>query len=338
MKKRILAALLCVSMAAFMAVGCGTDKSSSNKSDKTEKTEDKAETSEKLIGISVPKASTGWTAAVQYYAEQYCEENDINANIVAAESTNEQANQIEELIDMKCDTILLLPINDELATAAQKVMDAGITLVNFDRTLGSTEPDYYIGGDNKGIGVEGAKYLKDKLGDKYTVVIAGVSGWGAISEERIAGYKETIKEITPDVEILGEYSADNASQEAGLALMTDILSANPEVDAVFSVDDEMGIGLTQAIQEAKRTDIKAVIGGGGAKGYMAKMTLPEFKDIWLGSATYTPNMITDAIDVAMKAMNGEKSEKTTIIPCDLVDRDNVEQWRKDKNIDEKAPY
>lgn len=335
MKKRIVSVLLCTAMTVFMAVGCGTDKSSDDNSDKKAKTED---TSEKLLGISVPKASTGWTAAVQYYAEKYCKENDINVNIVAAESTNEQANHLEELTNMKCDTILVLPINDELATAAQKVMDAGISLVNFDRTLGSTQPDYYIGGDNKGIGVDGAKYLKEKLGDSYTVVIAGVSGWGAISEERVQGYKDTIKEISPDVEILGEYSADNASQEAGLSLMTDILSANPEVDAVFSADDELGIGLIQAIQEAKRTDIKALIGGGGAKGYMTKMTQPDFKDIWLGSATYSPSMITDAIEIAYKTMNGEECDKETIIPCDIVDRENVEQWRKDKNIDENAPY
>lgn len=335
MKKKILAVLLCMAMTMTIAAGCGSEKSSNASSGDKEK---KEESSEKVLGISVPKASTGWTAAVQYYAEKYCKENNINAKIVAAESTNEQANQMEELINMKCDTVLLLPINDELATAAKKVMDAGITLVNFDRTLGSTKPDYYIGGDNKGIGVDGAKYLKDKLGDSYTVVIAGISGWGAISEERIQGYKDTIKEISPDVEVLGEYSADNASQEAGLSLMTDILSANPEVDAVFSADDELGIGLTQAIKEANRTDIKAVIGGGGAKGYMAKMSSPDFKDIWLGSATYSPSMINDAIDVAVKVMDGEKCEESTIIPCDLVDRENVDQWRKDKNIDENAPY
>ncbi len=335
MKKKIFAVLLCMTMTVALAAGCGSKKSSDSSSGGKKKAE---ESSEKLLGISVPKASTGWTAAVQYYAEKYCKENNIDAKIVAAESTNEQANQMEELINMKCDTVLLLPINDELATAAKKVMDAGITLVNFDRTLGSTKPDYYIGGDNKGIGVDGAKYLKDKLGDSYTVVIAGVSGWGAISEERVQGYKDTIKEISPDVKVLGEYSADNASQEAGLALMTDILSANPEVDAVFSADDELGIGLTQAIKEANRTDIKAVIGGGGAKGYMAKMTSPDYKDIWLGSATYSPSMINDAIDIAVKVMNGEKCDESTIIPCDLVDRENVEQWRKDKNIDESAPY
>lgn len=337
MKKRILSVLLSISMVAVITAGCGQDKSKDSADTPAKQEETKTE-DEKVLGISVPKASTGWTAAAQYYAERYCKDNNIDAKIVAAESTNEQANQIEELINMKCDTILLLPINDELATAAQKIMDAGITLVNFDRTLGTTTPDYYVGGDNKGVGVDGAQYLKDKLGDSYTVVITGISGWGAISEERIQGYKDTIKEISPNVEILGEYSADNASQEAGLALMTDILSANPSVDAVFSADDELGIGLTQAIKEANRSDIKAVIGGGGAKGYMAKMTSPDFENIWLATATYSPSMITDAIGVAVKVMNGETCDKETIIPCDLVDRENMEQWRKDNSIDEKAPY
>ena len=337
MKKKILSILLCAVLVAALLAGCG-QKSENEGTDGENEANTQKESDEKVLGISVPKASTGWTAAIQYYAERYCKDHNINAKIVAAENTNEQANQIEELINMKCDTILLLPINDELATAAQKIMDAGITLVNFDRTLGATEPDYYVGGDNPGVGVEGAKYLKDKLGDSYKVVITGISGWGAISEERIQGYKETLKEISPNVEILGEYSAENASQEAGLALMTDILSANPEIDAVFSADDELGIGLTQAIKEANRTEIKAVIGGGGAKGYMAKMTSDDFKDVWLATATYSPSMITDAIDVAQKVLNGETCDAKTIIPCELVDKENVKEWRSSNNIDDNAPY
>lgn len=337
MKRKIWSILVCAALVAALMAGCG-QKSENKGADEGNVTDTNEASGEKMMGISVPKASTGWTAAAQYYAERYCKEHNIDAKIVAAENTNEQANHVEELINMKCDVILLLPINDELATAAQKIMDAGITLVNFDRTLGDTQPDYYVGGDNPGVGVEGAKYLKDKLGDSYKVVITGISGWGAISEERIQGYKDTLKEISPDVEILGEYSAENASQEAGLALMTDILSANPEIDAVFSADDELGIGLTQAIKEAGRTDIKAVIGGGGAKGYMAKMTSDDFKDVWLGSATYSPSMITDAISVAQKVLNGEACDAKTIIPCDLVDKTNVKEWRTDHNIDDNAPY
>ncbi|MDF2473541.1 MAG: LacI family transcriptional regulator [Anaerocolumna sp.] len=356
MKKKILALAVCVMMIGSILSGCGSSAKTEDTTATTTATttptttatttEDKEDTStdaaantdKKLLGVSVPKASTGWTAAVQYYAEQYVMGKDIEITVVAAENTNEQANQIEELINMKCDAIVLLPINDELATAAQKIMDAGITLINYDRTLGTTEPDYYVAGDNKGVGVQGAKYLQLKLGDDYTVVVVGISGWGAISEERIQGYKETIAEITPNVKILGEYSAENASQEAGLALMTDILSANPEVDAVFSADDELGIGLTQAIKEANRTDIKAVIGGGGCKGYLNKMTSDDYKDIWLGSATYSPSMITDAMYVAEKVLTGSSCDKKIIIPCDLVDRENVEQWKSVNNFDEKAPY
>lgn len=358
MKKKMLALVICVMMVSSWLIGCGSsaktedtattssdsqnDGSSDAASAETKDTAEANETAEtsgkKILGVSVPKASTGWTAAVQYYAQRYELDSDIAVFVVAAENTNEQANQIEELINMNCEAIVLLPINDELATAAQKVMDAGITLINYDRTLGSTVPDYYIAGDNKGVGVEGAKYLQEKVGDEYSVVIVGISGWGAISEERIQGYKDTIAEITPNVKILGEYSAENASQEAGLALMTDILSANPEIDAVFSADDELGIGLTQAIKEANRTDIKAVVGGGGSKGYLDKMTSDDYKNIWLGTATYSPSMIMDAMNVAEKVLNGESCDKQTVIPCDLVDRDNVEQWRQDKNIDPKAPY
>ena len=339
MKKRLLSVLICATMAVTMLGACGSKPAEEAPA---EETATEASTQEvaggQKIGISVPKAVTGWTAAIQYYAEKYCKENNLDAVVVAAENTNEQANQIEELINMGCDAIVLLPINDELATAAQKIMDAGIVLVNYDRTLGATTPDYYVGGDNPGVGHLGAEYLQEKLGDEYNVVIMGASGWGAISQERIDGYKEKIAEITPNVTILGEYAAGYASQEEGLSLMADILSANPEIDAVFSVDDEQANGIIRAIREANRTDIKAVTAGGGVKGYATNMLSPEFADMWLATATYYPTMIVDAIKVAEQVLAGESPETSIIIPCTILDRDNVEQWREENNVDEDAPY
>ena len=110
------------------------------------------------------------------------------------------------------------------------------------------------------------------------------------------------------------------TREDGLKDFADILTSTNQIDAVYSMDDETSIGVLQAISEAGRTDIKVVTGGGGMQEYFNMM--PENEDIWIESALYSPAMVKDAVDVALKVLNGEDAEEVTIIPTTVVDRDN----------------
>src|SRR5690606_28092310 len=158
-----------------------------------------------LVGISVPEAPTGWVAAVQWAADQTAKRLGLNYKLLVSADENTQANHIDELIQLGCEIIVLMPHNDTLGTAAQKIKDAGITLINFDRTLGATEPDYYVAGDNYAMGVLGAEYIAEKLGGKGKVVIANIPAYGEIFNQRVNGFRDTIKEKYPEIEILQEY-------------------------------------------------------------------------------------------------------------------------------------
>ena len=110
-----------------------------------------------------------------------------------------------------------------------------------------------------------------------------------------------------------------------------MLSANAQIDAVFSMDDETSIGVLQAISEAKRTDVKVVTGGGGCQEYFNMM--PENEDIWIQSALYSPDMVMKAVDMAVSLLKGESVEKELIIPTTVVDRENCSE-----HLDENSPY
>lgn len=331
MKKRLLAIVLVAAMTSVMLLGC--TKKEDAKKDAKSKTEETNKGD--LVGISVPKAVTGWTAAVQYYAEKAAKEEGLNYISVAAENANQQANDIDDLIQKGCKVIIMQPINDELSVAANKVMDAGITLIDFDRTLGDTKPDYLVNGDNQGMGVNGAKYIGEKLDGKGKAAIVSIPSYGEIFTTRVNGFKDTIAKEYPDIEIIGEYASDNGSPEAGLAAMTDVLTANPEIDAIYSADDEVSVGIYQAIQEAGRKDIKVITGGGGANSYFKLM---DKTDIWLCSQTYAPNMIIECVKMAKGVLEGKTYDAVTTIPTENVDKKNVEQWKTDNMVDEKAPY
>ena len=89
--------------------------------------------------------------------------------------------------------------------------------------------------------------------------------------------------------------------------------------------------MLQAISEAKRTDIKVVTGGGGCQEYFNMM--PENEEIWIQSALYSPDMVKDAVDMAVALLKGETVDQEKIIPTTVVDRENCADY-----LDEKSPY
>ena len=100
---------------------------------------------------------------------------------------------------------------------------------------------------------------------------------GSVAELRKQGFTEHMAELAPDMNLI-EYATE-FTREAGLADMADILTANSQIDAVFSMDDETSIGVLQAIRDAGRTDIKVITGGGGAQEWFNMMLADENQDI-----------------------------------------------------------
>ena len=289
-----------------------------------------------LVGISVPDNPTGWVGAVQWIAKQKAEELGLNYILVASQNPNDQANKIDELISMGCDYIVLFPENDELEVAAQKIMDAGIVLVNYDRTLGDLVPDYYVAGNNREMGVIGANYIIEKLGPEGgKVVMMNIPNYGLIFQERIDGANSVFDEH-PEIEVIGEWASDNGAPETVIPVFTDILTANEQIDAVYSTDDEMNLGILQAIKEAGRTDIKVLTGGGGWQTYFNVMN--DWPDMWASSQTYAPYMMGDCIELVDRLIKGEEVESTIIIPPYCLDRTNYQQYLDDHGITPDAPY
>lgn len=294
-----------------------------------------------LVGISVPFNPTGWVAAVEWSARTTAERLGLNFIMSVAENENEQANQIDLMIDQGCKYIVLFPHNDTLEASAQKIMDAGITLVDFDRTLGATVPNYYLAGDNYEIGCLGARYIGEKLEGKGKVIITTIPSYGAIFQERVDGCVNTLKAEFPEIEIIGEYAAENAAAETGLALMADILTANPEIDGVYSCDDELSTGMLQAMKEAGRiggeNGVKVMTGCGGWMQYMK--TMDEYKDqIWLSTQTYAPYMMGNCVELTAGLIEGKTYDAKVIIPPACLDYTNYQAWLDENNITEDAPF
>ena len=303
MKKILAVVLALVLCMALCAVGSAADKYK--------------------VGILAPAVTHGWVAGVAYNAEQECLAlaDEVDYKLYTSNNAEEMTTQLDDLMTWGAQAIVAFPQWEGMEVPIQNAIDSGITVVNFDIVI-DADGVYRVTGDNEGMGVESAKYIVDKIGTTGTVVALPVPTSGSVSELRMKGFTDTIKEIAPEMNVI-EY-ATAFTREDGLKDFTDILAANKQIDAVYSLDDETSIGVLQAIEDAGRTDIKVITGGGGCQEYFNIIAANE--SINVCSALYSPLMVRQAVDMAISVLKGEKVDPVLVIPTTIVDRSNVDEY------------
>ena len=280
------------------------------------------------IGILAPAVTHGWVAGVAYNAEQECLTlaDEVDYKLYTSNNAEEMTTQLDDLMTWGAQAIVAFPQWEGMEVPIQNAIDSGITVVNFDIVI-DADGVYRVTGDNEGMGVESAKYIVEKIGTTGTVVALPVPTSGSVSELRMKGFTDTIKEIAPEMNVI-EY-ATAFTREDGLKDFTDILAANKQIDAVYSLDDETSIGVLQAIEDAGRTDIKVITGGGGCQEYFK--IIKEHEDINICSALYSPLMVREAVDMAVSVLKGETVDPVLVIPTTIVDRSNVDEYLDPNN-------
>ncbi|MDK2981593.1 MAG: ribose transport system substrate-binding protein [Chloroflexota bacterium] len=342
MSKRLLVVLSILLTVSIMFTACGqatpaaaeepaaADEAMAEEAPADEAAADAAPAEKYKIGILAPAVTHGWVAAVAYNAEQRALElaDEVDYKLYTSSNAEEMTAQLDDLLTWGAQAIVAFPQWEGMEVPMQAAIDKGVTVVNFDIEI-AADGVYRVSGDNEDMGIQGAKYIVDKIGTEGTVVMLEVPTSGSVSELRKKGFVDTLAEIAPDMNVLSY--ATQFTREDGLTDMADILTSNPQIDAVYSMDDETSIGALQAIREANRTDVKVITGGGGMQEYFNMM--PENEDIWIESATYSPAMVRDAVDMALSILKGEEVDPVVIIPTTIVDRDNYTEF-----LDANSPY
>ena len=274
------------------------------------------------VGIAAPDATHGWVAGVAYYAEKYCQDNTLEYKISTSADAAEMQAGLEDLVAWGATIIVSFPQWAGMETAMQEIIDQGIPIVNFDVDV-DCQGIYKVTGDNYDMGYQSAKYILEKVGDAASIAVMDVPASASVCELRKQGFYDYLKEVGYDTSNIFEVTLESFARDDGVAVMADVLESYDHIDAVYSMDDETSLGCIQAINEAGRTEIKAITGGGGCQEYFKVIASEEGKAIGAASALYSPAMIQDAIKVAIKVLNGEEADPVLVIPTTIVSADNV---------------
>jgi ribose transport system substrate-binding protein len=327
----------------FLAVGCGSNTTTStSKGNVTGGNQDNTQstTNNKTfkIGLSFPSADHGWLGALIQNAKQEAQSHkNVSYILTMADNPVKQSSDIDDLINQKVDAIVMDPIESAALTpAADKIKKAGIPLIIVDRAINDDNYDVYIGGDNTQIGREAGKFIAEKLhGKGNVVVISGVPS--SVTTERTQGFEDVIKNY-PDIKIVATQPGD-FQKEKSFNVMQNILQSQSKIDAVYTEDDEMALGVIQAIKNANRQNEMFVTGVGGDK--QVYQLLKNKDKLMAATFIYPPTLSGSAVRLAIDYLEGkgldELWEKT--IPREIIlDAPTVTADNVDKFYDPNANY
>jgi len=320
MKRLACLVLACLLTLALLSCGSTPDAA----------TGEAPETGTLKVGIAAPDATHGWVAGVAYYAEKYCKDNGLSYNTITSSDAAEMQAGLQDLLVWGADVIVAYPQWTGMETAFAEVLEQGIPVVNFDVEV-DVDGLYFVTGDNYDMGYQSAKYIVEKVGEAANIAVLDVPSSGSVCELRKEGFYAYLDEIGYDQSNIFESQEEAFTQEDGYADMADLLEAHPQIDAVYSMDDETSLGAIKAITEAGRTDIKAITGGGGCQEYFKVIASEEGQAVGAASALYSPMMIQDAIKNALTLLEGGTVEQKMIIPTTIVSIDNVADYLDESN-------
>ncbi|ABV32956.1 substrate-binding domain-containing protein [Pseudothermotoga lettingae] len=257
------------------------------------------------VGVAIPAADHGWTGGMvwwaQYAIKQYANDPDVEFYLVTAKEPSEQIAQVQALLAKGIDALVINPYESApLTPICVQAFRDGIFTIIVDRGINSEEYNVYIAGDNYMYGYLAGKYIAEKLGGKgNVVVIEGIPS--TINTERVEAFKKAL-EPYPNVKIIAQQPG-YWSREKAFEIMQTLLTKFPNIDAVWTGDDDMLHGVLLALKQAGR-DKNIVLVGGACEKNIVKMIMDGHPLIGV-DFTYPPNMISTAINLAVMALKGE---------------------------------
>ncbi|MCW2710870.1 MAG: Sugar binding protein/LacI transcriptional regulator [Marmoricola sp.] len=312
-----------------------TASGSGNSSDSARATSKNDDPGKKVvIGFSGPAADHGWLAAINSSALAEAKKYS-DVELKSAEGTNDanqQISQVETFINDKVDAIVLLPTDGAALTdVATKAMQAGIPVINVDREFSTPfAARTTILGDNYGMGVSAGTYackvIKDKkIKDAVVAEIAGIDAL-PLTQDRSKGFKDALADCGEKVDnrVAAEFTV-----ESGEKVASNLLQAAPKIDIIWNHDDDQGVGVKAAFDNAGRKEF-TFIGGAGSANAMRWIKSGEMA----ATVIYPPTQAADGIRLARLIAQGKglsdlvqfEVPKRIVLNAPVVTKDNVDQY------------
>jgi ribose transport system substrate-binding protein len=307
---RLTTKIAAIASAGLLGMGltaCGAGDTTANKDTKR-------------IGVSVYDMSSFITAGKEGM-EAYAKANNIelvwnSANL----DVSTQANQVDSMVNQGVDAIIVVPIQaDSLAPQVTTAKSKGIPLVAVNAALNNPDVSGSVQPDDVAAGMQEMQMMADHLGGKGNIVILqgplGQSG----ELDRTKGIEQVLAKY-PGIKVLAKDTANWKRDEAVNKMKNWISGFGPQINAVVSENDDMGLGALQALKESGRTDVP-IVGIDGIEDGLNAVKSGEFIGTSLQNGTVE---LSAGLAVANALAKKEQVNTKPVYMMPAITKDNVD--------------
>jgi len=278
------------------------------------------------IGVSMAYFDQNFLTIIRQSIEKEAKARHLDAQFEDARGdVGRQTDQVQSFISAGVDAIIVDPVDSASTPALTKLaQQARIPLVYVNRTPGDkTLPPgvVFVGSDERESGTLQMEALAKQAGYRgnVAIMIGNLSDAGAL--QRTKDVEQVVAKY-PDMKVVLKQTANYARNE-GMDLMLNWLSNGEEIDIVAANNDEMAIGATMAIAQAKPK--KTIQVGGidatpdGLKALASgRLAVTVFQDA-VGQGK-------KSVEVAQQMIKGQKVNAHQWIPFELVTQQNMQRY------------
>ena len=275
--------------------------------------------------LFVKNVTNPFWRAVRVGGEKAAKELGVKLEVAAPtkpDNIEEQTRLVEDWIVRKPDGFVFVPVDFKaMIPTVQKVNQAKIPLVVYSNRMQDVDAITYVGSDDEIIGYEVSKFLFESLGGKGKVVhIDGVPA-AITAQQRKVGFERARKEF-PNIEVLASQPG-NYRRLPAIQVFENMMQRFPEIDGVVSANDDMAVGIVEALQSGGRAQKTKVVGVDVIPDAAALIKAGKL----FASADYSGH---DQGYLAVKAMvkhlRGEKVPPEVILPVKIATQANIDPW------------
>jgi ribose transport system substrate-binding protein len=321
--KKWLSALLAAFMVMAILGGCG-------KSD-TAKTAEPQKGAKKKIAVIVKGTEHVYWQSVKVGAEAAAKEAGVEIYFTGApggeSDINGQVSLVENAITQKVAGIVLAASDAKaLVPVTEKAIAAGIPVVVIDSGLQTDKYASFLSTDNVAASAAVGEALAKMLNGKGKVAVTNFVAGSQTAIEREKGFRDALAKH-PDIQILPTQYYNSDKQKA-LSITQDLLTANPDLDAIYACNEPGTVGVGRALKEKNNKKVIEV-------GFdSSDDVIPLLKDGFCkATAVQMPyNMGYLGIKAIVDKLNGKDVEKKKDTGFTLVTSENMNSPESEKAL------
>lgn len=237
-----------------------------------------------------------------------------------------QINLVESFINQHVDAIVIAASDQRgLVPPLRRAEQAGIPVITIDSNTDPQVSRSFIATDNRAAAAQAADLIAKMLDGKGQVALLPYIPGASTSNDREFGFKDGLKKHAGLELVATQYT--QADYQRAMAVTEDILTAHPDLDAIFAANESNVIGAAQALQSRNMAGKVILVGFDAAPREVEGLR----SGVVHGLIVQSPfKMGYEGVQQAMRAIQGDSLEKRIDSGSTVVTKDNLEAFLEEQ--------